>query len=210
MPRLAFRPLALLAIMGFIAAVVGAQSPKSRPLDEDTARVVVNLLELGHMAKPKIDDETAKKWCQNFLKDLDPQKYYFLKADVDEFMGEATTLDDKIKEGNLDFPKKVFARFLERTDERLKTALEDVNKKQDYTIDESIDDDPDLIDYPATAEEANASVGGSGSNSTCSSSRSTKRTRRKRSKRSRFDTAIGIGSFISSICRNCLKSTSAV
>jgi carboxyl-terminal processing protease len=154
MPRLAFRPLALIAIMGFIAAVVGAQAPTSKPLDEDTARVVVNLLELGHMAKPKIDDEIAKKWCQNFLKDLDPQKYYFLKADVDEFMAQATTLDDKIKEGNLDFPKQVFARFLERTDERLKTALEDLDKKQDYAVDEAIDDDPDLIDYPATEDEA--------------------------------------------------------
>ena len=29
------------------------------------------------MAKPKIDDEIAKQWCKNFLKDLDPQKYYF-------------------------------------------------------------------------------------------------------------------------------------
>ena len=77
MPRLAFRPLALIAIMGFIAAVVGAQAPTPRPLDEDTARVVVNLLELGHMAKPRIDDETATKWCKNFIKDLDPQKVYF-------------------------------------------------------------------------------------------------------------------------------------
>ncbi|SIN92711.1 carboxyl-terminal processing protease [Singulisphaera sp. GP187] len=154
MPRLAFRPLALIAIMGFIAAVVGAQTPTSKPLDEDTARVVVNLLELGHMAKPKIDDEIAKKWCHNFLKDLDPQKYYFLKADIDEFMAEATTLDDKIKEGNLDFPKKVFARFLERTDERLKTALEYLDQKPDFTVDEAIDDDPDLIDYPATEGEA--------------------------------------------------------
>jgi len=154
MPRLAFRPLALIAIMGFIAAVVGAQTPTSKPLDEDTARVVVNLLELGHMAKPKIDDDIAKKWCQNFLKDLDPQKYYFLKADIDEFTAEATTLDDKIKEGNLDFPKKVFTRFLERTDERLKTALDYLDQKPDFTVDEAIDDDPDKIDYPATEEEA--------------------------------------------------------
>lgn len=154
MPRFAFRPLALIAILGFIAAVVGAQAPTSKPLDEDTARVVVNLLELGHMAKPKIDDEIAKKWCKNFLKDLDPQKYYFLKADVDEFMAQATTLDDKIKEGNLDFAKQVFARFLERTEERLKTANEILDQKPDFTIDESIDDDPDRIDYPATQEEA--------------------------------------------------------
>src|SRR5690348_12804621 len=97
MPRLAFRPLALVALMAFIAAVVGAQAPEPKPLDEDTARVVVNLCELGHMAKPKIDDETAQKWCKNFLKDLDPQKYYFEKADIDEFMAQAKTLDDKIK-----------------------------------------------------------------------------------------------------------------
>src|SRR3954452_1546872 len=131
MPRLAFRPLALIAIMGFIAAVVGAQAPTPKPLDEDTARVVVNLLELGHMAKPKIDDEIAKKWCRNFLKDLDPQKYYFEKADVDEFLAQATTLDDKVKEGNLDFPKLVFARFLQRCDERLATVKEMLALKHD-------------------------------------------------------------------------------
>src|SRR3954471_2751027 len=116
MPRIAFRPLALIAIMGFIAAVVGAQAPTPKPLDKDTARVVVNLLEIGHMAKPKIDDDIAVKWCKNFIKDLDPQKYYFLKADVDEFTAQATTLDDRIKEGNLDFARSVFARFLRRSD----------------------------------------------------------------------------------------------
>src|ERR1700758_400935 len=105
MPRLTFRPLALTAIMALIAVVVGAQAPAPRPLDEDTARVVVKLVELVHMAKPKIDDETAKKWCKNFIKDLDPQKYYFEKPDVDEFMAQATTLDDKVKEGNIDFAK---------------------------------------------------------------------------------------------------------
>jgi len=154
MRRFAFRPLALIAIMGFIAAVVGAQAPTSKSLDEDTARVVVNLVELGHMAKPKIDDEIAKKWCMNFLKDLDPQKFYFLKADVDEFMAEAPTLDDKIREGNLDFPKKVFARFLKRIDERKDLALKLLKEKQDFTVDESIDDDPDRLDFPATEAEA--------------------------------------------------------
>src|SRR5262245_65220071 len=119
MPRPAFRPLALIAIMALIAAVVGAQSPTPQALDESTARVVVDLLEAGHMAKPRIDDETATKWCKYFIKDLDPQKYYFLKADVDEFLAQATTLDDKVKAGNIDFAQTVFERFLKRSDERL-------------------------------------------------------------------------------------------
>jgi carboxyl-terminal processing protease len=155
MPRPAFRPLALIAIMAFIAAVVGAQAPTPKPLDEDTARVVVNLLELGHMAKPHIDDEIAKKWCKNFIKDLDPQKYYFEKADVDQFMAQATTLDDKIKDGNLDFARLVLSRYMQRSDERLKVIMELLKQKPDFSVDESIVDDPDHIDYPADAKEAN-------------------------------------------------------
>ncbi len=154
MPRPAFRPLALVPLMALIAMVVGAQSPEPRPLDEDTARVIVSLVEQGHMAKPKIDDETAKKWCKNFLKDLDPQKYYFEKPDVDEFLAQATSLDDKIKDGNLDFAKLVFSRFLKRSDERLKTVMELLNEKPDFTVDESIVDDPDQLDYATDAKDA--------------------------------------------------------
>ena len=106
MPRPALRPLTLAAILALMAVVVGAQAPTPKPADQITASVVVQLLERGHMAKPKIDDEIAKKWCKNFIKDLDPQKNYFEKADVDEFMAQATTLDDKIREGNLDFARR--------------------------------------------------------------------------------------------------------
>jgi carboxyl-terminal processing protease len=137
-----------------MAVVVGAQAPNPKPADQMTASVVVQLVERGHMAKPKIDDETAKKWCKMFLKELDPQKNYFEKADVDEFLAQATTLDDKIREGNLDFPRAVFDRYLKRADERLKTVFELLKQKPDFTVDESIIDDPDLYDYPANAAEA--------------------------------------------------------
>src|SRR5580693_322705 len=104
MPRSALRPLTLVAILALMAAVVGAQAPTPKPADQTTAKVVVQLLERGHMANPRIDDEIAKRWCKNFLKELDPQKIFFLKADIAEFMNQATTLDDKVREGNLDFP----------------------------------------------------------------------------------------------------------
>ncbi len=154
MPRYALRPLALAGILALVAVVIGAQAPTSTEIDQATAKTVVNLVEQIHMAKPKIDDEIAKKWCRNFLKDLDPQKYYFVKADVDEFSAQATTLDDKVKEGNLDFPKQVFARFLQRCDERLTTVKEMLAVKHDFTADESVVDDPDKTDFAANADEA--------------------------------------------------------
>ena len=83
----------------------------ARSEDQETARVVVRLLEQLHIAHPQIDDAIAAKWCDNFIEELDPAKYYFLKADVEEFKKEASTLDDQIKEGNVEFAKKVLARI---------------------------------------------------------------------------------------------------
>ena len=154
MPRLALRPLSLIAVLFLMAAVVGAQAPVPTNDDQETARTVVDLLERGHMARPVIDDEIAVKWCDNFIKDLDPQKYYFLKADVEEFRKQAKTLDDKIHEGNIDFARVVFDRFLKRHDERYKTVMGLLGQKFDFTTDEYLTDDPDKIDYPADKAEA--------------------------------------------------------
>jgi carboxyl-terminal processing protease len=155
MPRLALRPLVLIAVLALMAVIVGAQAPVAQPEDQETAKVVVDLLERGHMARPVINDKIAVKWCDNFIKDLDPGKYYFLKGDVDEFKKEGTNLDDQIREGNIDFAKKVFARFLERQDERYKTSLELLKEKRDFTVDEYLSDDPEKLDYPVDQAEAN-------------------------------------------------------
>ncbi len=155
MPRQALRPLVLIGGLALMAVIVGAQAPVPQPEDQETAKVVVELLERGHMARPAINDAIAVKWCDNFIKDLDPGKYYFLKGDVEEFKKDAKTLDDQIRDGNIDFARKVFDRFLTRSDERFKTSMEFLEKKQDFTVDEYITDDPDKTDYPVDQAEAN-------------------------------------------------------
>ena len=114
MPRYAIRSLSVLGLAAVLATVVGAQAPSLTPaqVDRVTSQVVVKLLEQNHMAHPSIDDATAVKWARTFLKDLDPLKYNFVKADVDEFMAQAETLDDKVKQGDTSFAKVVFDRFL--------------------------------------------------------------------------------------------------
>ena len=156
MSRPVFRLLAAFGLLGIVALVVGAQAPAPvpTPQDEKTAKNVVALLEKRHMAKPTIDDKTAIKWAKTFLKDLDPQKYYFLKSDVDEFLPQATTLDDKIHEGNLDFSRLVFDRFLKRSDERLAMVQDLLKQKPDFTLDETFVDDPEKVDYAKDNDEA--------------------------------------------------------
>jgi carboxyl-terminal processing protease len=154
MPRLALRPLTLIAVLALMAVVVGAQAPVPTNEDRETAKYVVDLLERGHIARPVIDDEIAVKWCNNFLKDLDPQKFYFLKADIEEFKKEAKNLDDQIREGNIDFARRVFERFLQRNDERYQTVQELLKQKFDFTADEYLTDDPEKIEYPVDRKEA--------------------------------------------------------
>jgi carboxyl-terminal processing protease len=156
MPRLAFRPVVLIAVLALMAVIVGAQAPVPQPEDQETAKIVVELLERGHMARPVIDDEIAVKWDDNFLKDLDHQKIYFLKSDVAEFRKEAKQLDDQIRDGNIDFARRVFDRFLKRNDERYETMMELLKQKFDFTVDEAITDDPDKLDYPVDKAEADA------------------------------------------------------
>jgi carboxyl-terminal processing protease len=156
MPRIAFRPLVLIAVLALMAVIVGAQAPVPQPEDQETARIVVDLLERGHMARPVIDDQIAVKWFDKFIKELDPQKIYFLKADVQEFRAEAKDLDDQIRQGNIDFARKVFDRFLQRNDERFKTAMDLIKQKFDFTTEESITDDPEKLDFPVDRAEADA------------------------------------------------------
>ncbi len=161
MPRIALRRprgfFALSAIAALTAALVGAQAPSFQPseLQQLTARYVALLLERGHMSKPTINDEVAQRWAKNFIESLDPLKYNFLKADVDEFMAQANTIDDKLKDkGDISWSAQVFDRYLKRSDERLATILEVLKVKPDFTLDETMVDDPKRLDYPADAAEA--------------------------------------------------------
>jgi len=154
------RPTGLLALVGLMAvsaALIAAQAPAARPgANEGTAaQTVVRMLERRHISKPKVNDEIAKKWARNFLKTLDPQKYYFLKGDIDEFLKQDTTLDDKIHDGDITFAKDVFKVFLKRADERLIKAQAYITQAPDFTVEESIVDDPERLDWPATDDEAN-------------------------------------------------------
>jgi len=128
--------------------------PDATAEDQTVAKVVLQLLETKHRAKLKIDAEVAKRWCRIFIKDLDPRKNVFERGDVIEFISQASVLDDKIREGNLDFPRLVFDRYLKRIDERVATVIQLLRQKLDFKADDSILDDPDLYDYPDNADDA--------------------------------------------------------
>lgn len=149
-------PLGLATLAVATVSFLGAQAPPNfsdKDVNQITARLVALIVEASHIAKPKIDDDISKRWIRNYFKSLDPQKTYFLKSDIDEFLKQEAELDDKIKDGDIEFAKVVFDRFLKRAEEAQPWIQEFVAQDMDFTLDESIPDNPEKIEYPTTDEQ---------------------------------------------------------
>jgi carboxyl-terminal processing protease len=115
---------------------------------------VAELIERAHLSKPEIDDEVSARWYEKYIESLDRGKLFFTKDDLAEFEPFKDELDDQIRRGDLSFAQMVFERFRTRLDERFAVINELLDAGFDFEVEETYIDDPELLDYPADAEEA--------------------------------------------------------
>jgi carboxyl-terminal processing protease len=91
-------------------------------------------------AKP-LDNAMSEKIFDAYLKDLDGDKLYFTKADIDHFASLRDQLDDAIWNQDLSGPFAIFNLYIQRATQRWAYAREllkkgfDFNKKESYEFD---------------------------------------------------------------------------
>jgi len=68
----------------------------------------------AHLSHHPLDGAVASQAWTNYLASLDPQKTYFLPADLDEFRAEESRLADGLKKGDVSFAYRAFDAFRER------------------------------------------------------------------------------------------------
>lgn len=130
-----------------------------RPADSIVIKSVAQMMDAQHLSKHNLDDEISKRAFEQFFKSIDPFKLYFYQSDVDGYVKDfQTKIDDEARKGNKsehgDFPIRVFKTFLERVDERVKMAHEEINRDHDFSVEEKMVADRDELEYPKTPEEA--------------------------------------------------------
>ena len=108
----------------------------------------------AHLTKHPLDAEIAERAFKLFFKSLDPMKLYFYQSDVDRFAEKKAQWVELLKAGDISPAYEVYSVFLQRVDERVATALDILKQPLDFTVDEEIVRDPDLVSYPKTPEEA--------------------------------------------------------
>jgi carboxyl-terminal processing protease len=148
--------LIALSAMGLATVVARPTAPEPREAikQKNITIFVSSLMGRRHMAQLPLDDEISRRSMDMFLKTLDPMKLYFYQSDVDKFAAERERIDDYIAGGDVSLARKIFDVFLERVTERTAVAQQLVDATHDFTVDETMDRDPEKISWFKTREEA--------------------------------------------------------
>ena len=144
--------VALLAVVGPLrgAPTQGAALDRSiltqaiplyRPtaLQKYISRKVADLISLSSFAKHPIDEAYSAQWFDEYFRQLDPSRMFFMASDIEDFRSYKPILGDLVRRrGNIDFAFEVYQRYLQRVQEWARFSVTRLEKPFDFTKEEVI------------------------------------------------------------------------
>lgn len=118
-------------------------------------RLVYGILSNYHYRKIPVNDSLSSKIYDAYLKELDPNKVYFLASDIKELEDYRFTIDEQLNIGDLTSAFKIFNLYQVRMKERFAFIHEVLNQKQDFSIDETYAPNRDKATWANSKSELN-------------------------------------------------------
>jgi carboxyl-terminal processing protease len=119
------------------------------------ARRIGTILEEAHFRRAPIDDKLSAQVYDRYLDLLDGQRSYFLQSDVADFAPSRLKFDDMIRTGDLEPAYVIFARYQQRSRERITYAMNLLDKEPDWAANESFEFEREHAPWPATQADMN-------------------------------------------------------
>jgi carboxyl-terminal processing protease len=119
------------------------------------ARRVSDIIAREHYRRAPLDDHLSSLILDRYLDAVDSGRSYFYASDIAEFEKYRYELDDAIKAGDVEPAFVIFRRFQQRNRERMNYAIELLQKKPDFDVEESFNFDREKEPWPANAAEMN-------------------------------------------------------
>ncbi len=116
-------------------------------------QVIVQILSNYHYKKKKMNDSVSSLIFDEYIKNLDNAKLYFLKSDIEFFETYRYQFDNFLTTGELTIPFEIFNTYKKRLSERIKYVKKCLQNEFDFTIDESFTPDREKADWAKTPEE---------------------------------------------------------
>ncbi len=131
------------------------QIPALLPTQQQAAAAHLTAKLIGeHHYKPvTLDDAFSEKIFESYLKSLDPERMYFLQADIDQFKEARTKLDDAVLLENLEVPFNIFNLYAKRATERYAYARALLLKGFDFQQHESYQYNREKENWPKSDDQ---------------------------------------------------------
>lgn len=130
----------------------------SGPYDPDVTRLTARVLENMHYSRHPLDKEYGQRFYDRYLDILDPQHFHFTQGDLKEFEQYENRLADlTLRQGDTRPANEIFARFLQRFDQRAALAAEMLQaNKFDFTGDDRYTPNRKDVPWPKDLDAAKA------------------------------------------------------
>ncbi len=122
--------------------VVDKDVPGSNNLKPDARQALItkevaDLIVHLNYKKPVLNDSLGSVIFDNYIKELDPNKSYFLTADLKDFEQYRNTFDDDLAAGDLSAAFYMFNTYQKRYNEKMNFSLKALNDDFDFNKNES-------------------------------------------------------------------------
>lgn len=147
--RLLFLPVGAAVLATGLALTTGELNPGKIEVS------VGSLLEQGHYSRKKLDDTVSQTHLTNYLETLDYNHLFFLQKDVDEFTKKyATTLDERIGQGDTEAPFAIFKVYKARVEARIAKTKSLLSKEYTFDSDRFVEVNRQKSAWPKDEAEA--------------------------------------------------------
>jgi carboxyl-terminal processing protease len=102
-----------------------------------STHVIVKVIEKYHYKNTKLDDKASEQILERYLESLDPNRFFFLASDINDFSSYKDSLDDYLKSGRVDPAFQIFRTYRKRVEEAVNHAVKLLDKDFDFNIDET-------------------------------------------------------------------------
>ncbi len=119
------------------------------------AQLAAEVVGRYHYKMPPVDDALSQKIFDRYLKSLDPEKLFFMQADIDNFSRERARLGVALLQEDLSVPFAIYNLYQQRAAERFAYARALLKTGFDFQQDESFQFARDKAAWPKTEAEMN-------------------------------------------------------
>jgi carboxyl-terminal processing protease len=149
--------LACLYVLSLSWSAATLAKPEIVPIDSlqpradhaQTLLIVSKVLKRYHYRRHTLDDDLAAEILKSYVDSLDPNRVFFLRADVDGFSDlYATRLDDDVRKGDLNPAYSIFKTYRQRLESAISYALSRLDQGFDFSLVESYQIDREEAAWP--------------------------------------------------------------